>query len=329
MPTASRLAGEYTETELHRAQIETASRPCSSLKELAEQLAEHRSALAQAAQPQGIRVVALGTFPGSMGESGRLITEKHRYEAMLEANSLIAREQLICGCHVHVTVEDDRDRVRVLNQIRADLHCLIALSANSPFWEGEDSGFSSFRTEVWTRWPSAGPPGYFADIEHYSQLIDQLVRAEVILDEGMAYWDVRLSRQYPTIEIRIADVGLEVRDSVTIAGLARALVMNCLRESDRGDDLRPELLRAASWKAARTAVRGDLIDPRNGVAVPAQDYFDALLTRLSPDLSESGDLHDIEEGIHRIMQIGTGADRQKAAAGDSSDLEAVVDLATL
>jgi carboxylate-amine ligase len=264
-----------------------------------------------------------------MGEPGRLITAKPRYEDMLETNTLIAREQLICGCHVHVTVESDRDRIQVLNQIRSDLHCLIALSANSPFWEGEDSGFASFRTEVWTRWPTAGPPASFANIDEYARLIEQLVAAEVILDEGMAYWDVRLSRQYPTIEIRIADVGLEVQDSVTVAGLARALVMNCLRQP-RGDEaVRPELLRAASWKAARTGVDGDLIDPRTGGAVSASDYFDNLLARLAPDLSESGDLRDVEEGIHRILSAGTGADRQRTAAGQELDLGAVVELTSV
>ncbi len=329
IPAAQRLAGEYTEPELHRAQIETASRPCASLDQLAEQLMEHRGALAEAARREGILVVASGTYPGKMGRAGRLITEKERYEAMLEANSLITREQLICGCHIHVSVEDDHDRIRVVNRIRRHLHCLLALSANSPFWEGEDSGFASFRTEVWARWPTAGPPGAFSDRREYATVIGKLMRAGIILDEGMVYWDVRLSRQYPTVEVRIADVGLDAEDSVTIAGLARALVMHCVRTGGDSDDLRPELLRAASWKAARTGLTEDLLDPRDGVAISAPEYIDALLRDLEPDLSEAGDGDRLTQGIRQILASGNGAERQRSAAGGTPDLRAVIEVATV
>ena len=238
-------------------------------------------------------------------------------------------EQLICGCHVHVSVEDDHQRIHVLNRIRRHLHCLLALSANSPYWEGEDSGFASFRTEVWSRWPSAGPSGAFADRNEYSEVIERLVRAGVILDEGMAYWDVRLSAEYPTVEVRIADVGLDADDSVIVAGLARALVMHALRTNDEREDLRPELLRAANWNAARTGMTGELLDPHEGVAVAAVEYFDALLGDLDQDLSESGDGVRLTEGLRRIVTSGTGAERQRSAAGEAPDLQAVIELAAI
>lgn len=325
---AHRLAGEYTGPELHRAQIETASEPCASLAELAEQLTEQRRLVGQAASEHGVRVLATGTYPGKMGEAGRLITENARYKEMAAANPLIAREQLICGCHVHVAVADDRARIDVVNRIRRYLHCLVALAANSPFWEGEDSGFASFRNEVWSRWPSAGPPGAFDDPSQYRSLVEQLVSAGVILDEGMVYWDVRLSRRYPTIEVRIADVGLTVADAVTVAGLTRALVMDCLRAEEPLPDLRPELLKAASWNAARAGTGGDLLDPAEGVAAPIREYLSELLARLAPVLSASGDGDLVNEGIQRILVSGNGADRQRAAAA-AGGLPAVIEVAAI
>lgn len=329
IPDARRLAGEYVEPELHRAQIETASRPCSSLMELSEDLTQQRNAVAEAARNEGALVVASGTYPGRMGESGRLITDKERYETMAEVNPLIAREQLICGCHVHVSVEEDQDRIRVVNRIRRYLHCLLALSANSPFWEGQDSGFASFRTEVWSRWPSAGSPGAFEHPRQYWELVQKLISAGIILDEGMVYWDVRLSSRYPTVEVRIADVGLTVEDSVTIGGLARALVMDCLGATGPSIDLRPELLRAASWSAARFGVTGDLLDPGDGTTATASNYFSQLLTQLTLVLSDSGDGDLIEQGVNRILSLGTGADRQRAVSAGGQDLVAAVKLAAI
>ncbi len=151
---AETLAGDAAQTELHRAQIETASPPCETLDQLRESLAGLRARMAAAAARHDARVVASGTYPGEMGGEGRLITGKDRYETMAERAGVLADEHLICGCHVHVTVGDTDQAVRVVNRLRRYLPVLLALSANSPFWQGRDSGFASFRTEVWSRWPT-------------------------------------------------------------------------------------------------------------------------------------------------------------------------------
>jgi carboxylate-amine ligase len=326
---ARRLTGDQTQPELHRAQIETASRPSESLTDIANQLTEQRLGLAEAASRHGALVLASGTYPGSMGVPGRLITADDRYEAMAESNALIAEEQLICGCHVHVSVAGDDQRLAVLNRIRRWLPYLLALSANSPFWEGRDSGYCSFRTEVWTRWPSAGPPGSFNSPADYWALLDTLVASGVILDRAMAYWDVRLSNRYPTVEVRVADVGLTVRDAVVTAGLARALVTNSVMAGDPIVPLRHELLRAATWQAAKSGIAGRIIDPLDGSTRPATEALDLLLSELEPALDATGDGDLLHELIAEIRAQGTGADRQRAAFNASGNTDDVIALATV
>ncbi|HET6965520.1 MAG TPA: glutamate--cysteine ligase [Acidimicrobiales bacterium] len=323
---AESLAGDAAQTELHRAQIETASPPCETLDELRESLAGLRTRMAAAAARHGARVVASGTYPGEMGGEGQLITGKDRYETMAERAGLLADEHLICGCHVHVTVGDTDQAVRVVNRLRRFLPVLLALSANSPFWQGRDSGFASFRTEVWSRWPTWGPPGWFRDSDEYRRVVDSLVAAGVILDRGMAYWDARPSDRFPTVEVRVADVALTADDAVALAGLARALVVHVTEEDDAAEQLRPEWQRAASWLAARHGLDGDLLDPLDGTALPARRAVEMMLDRLGPTLDRLGDASPVTELVGAILAGGTGASRQRRAY-EHGGLAAVLDLA--
>lgn len=325
---AEELAGDAAQPELHRAQIETASPASETLGELQASLAELRVEMAAAAARQGARVVASGTYPGKMGREGRLITGKDRYQTMAERNALVADEQLICGCHVHVSVAGRDQAVQVINRIRRHLPVLLALAANSPFWEGGDSGFASFRTEVWARWPSAGPSGAFRDAAEYEQVLDSLVEAGAILDRGMAYWDARPSDRFPTVEIRVADVALTVDDAVALAGLARALVVQAGGDETAPTDLRPEWLRAANWLAARHGLDGPLLDPADGTTIGATDAVGRLLEQLSPTLERLGDRTLVADLVSRIVERGNGAARQRQAFA-SGGIDAVIDLAAL
>ncbi|HWE55016.1 MAG TPA: glutamate--cysteine ligase [Acidimicrobiales bacterium] len=323
------VAGADAEKELHRAQIEINTEPCSTLAELADRLTGQRASVAAAARDEGTSVVASGTYPGPIGEAGRLLTEKDRYRAVAGTNIVLAREQLICGCHVHIEVTDDEDRVRVVDRIRRHLPSLLALSANSPFWEGWDTGFASFRSEQWVRWPSAGVTARFGSYDRYRDVVDKLVAGGVMIDEGMVYWDARLSRTFPTVEVRVADVCLSVDDAVTVAGLVRALVLDALTSTDPDPDLRPEFLRGANWLAARHGIGGRLMDPADGSTTAAADHFGQLLDRLAPVLAMAGDEERVGAGVRRILSGGTGADRQRACSDGGRDLAAVIDLATL
>lgn len=325
---AEALAGDAAQPELHRAQIETASPPCETLDQLRESLGGLRSRMAVAADRHGVRVVASGTYPDEMGAAGRLITSKERYETMAERNAILADEQLICGCHVHVSVGDPDQAVLVVNRLRRHLPVLLALSANSPFWQGRDTGFASYRTEVWSRWPSWGPPGRFRDSAEYGRVVDSLVAAGVIVDRAMAYWDARPSDRFPTVEIRVADVALTVDGAVALAGLARALVVHAAEEDDAAEDLRPEWQRAASWLAARHGLDGDLLDAADGATMPARQAVEMLLERLAPTLSRLGDEVAVTERVGAILERGTGAQRQRQAYARGG-FGAVLDLAAL
>jgi carboxylate-amine ligase len=326
---AETLAGKKAQQELHQAQIEIASPPCRRLEDLAAELTNLRSKVANAARAHDTHVVALGSFPSEMGVAGELITAEDRYRDMARANAALARQQLICGCHVHVSIDGPDHAISIMNRVRRWLPTLLALSANSPFWEGQDTGFASYRTEVWTRWPTSGPPGQFSDIGQYEDLIDRLVKTEVILDRGMAYWDVRPSDNYPTLEFRVCDVVLSVEDAVALAGLIRGLVVQHSSEAGPITELRHELLRAASWRAARSGLSGDLIDPLDGSTKPARQAVEDLVNFVTPALDRLGETSAVQQSVLRILEEGNGADRQRRALEVSHDVADVIKLATI
>jgi carboxylate-amine ligase len=228
---------------------------------------------------------------------------------------------------VHVSVTDDEEGVAVLNRIRVWLPVLTALTANSPFWQGEDTGHASYRSQVWHRWPSAGPNDLFADASDYHRLIDGVLATDTVLDTGMVYFDARLSDKWPTVEVRTADVALRVEDTVTLAGLVRGLVETAAREARAGTpahDVRSEVLRVAAWRAARSGLTGDLVHPLTSRPAPAAEVLRAMVDHVRPAIADAGDEQRVDEGITALLRRGTGADLQRAVHRETGDLTAVV-----
>ena len=194
------------------------------------------------------------------------------------------------------------------------LPVVAALAANSPFWQGEDTGYASYRRLVWERWPAAGATEPFADEGEYDDAVAALVRSGILLDEAMVYFDARLSARYPTVEVRVADVQPEAADTVLVAMLVRALVDTAAAPPSGGVPRpRLELLRGASWRAARSGLSGDLVDAVRGTAVPALDLVARLVDHVRPALRANGDLAAVEESLARLVARGTGADLQRAS----------------
>jgi carboxylate-amine ligase len=238
---------------------------------------------------------------------------------MTEQFALTAREQLTCGCHVHVEVESRAEAVGAVDRMRSWLPVLLALSTNSPFWHGEDTGYASYRTQVWDRWPSAGSTEVFGSEAAYEALLDSLVGSGVILDRAMIYFDARPSERYSTVEIRVADVCLDLDDAVLVAALSRALVTTSAaawRSGQPADEIRPELLRAARWRAARSGLGDDLVDLSTGTPARAATMLGRLVSHVRPALEDAGDLPVVTAGIERVLRRGTGAERQRTAYRD-------------
>ena len=309
--------------ELKAQQIELGTRVCSDLAELSRELRHWRDRAEAAAVAVGAHVAALATSPVAVEP---VPTAGQRYDRLLEAFGQTARDVLTCGCHVHVSVADDEEGVAVLNRIRIWLPVLTALTANSPFWQGHDTGYASYRSQVWARWPSAGPNELFADAADYHRHVDAVLATGTVLDAGMLYSDARLSAAWPTVEVRTADVALHVEDAVTLAGLVRGLVETAARAAKDGEpppDVRTEVLRVAAWRAGRSGLTGDLVHPGTGRPAPAPDVLGDLLDHVRPALADAGDDRHVDDGVAALLRRGTGADLQRAVHERTGDLAAV------
>ncbi|PWI09964.1 carboxylate--amine ligase [Streptomyces sp. NWU339] len=320
------VAGEEIQLEISQAQIEVATPVCATLEEVGGHLLRLRHAVAGAAEKSGSRVMASGT-PPFREDTPVPITDQTRYKAMQRQAPQLVAEQMVNGMHVHVGVPSRGVGTEVLNRIRVWLPSLTAMAANSPLWEGQDTGFASWRTVVFDRWPVSGIPPRFADAADYDARVRRLLSTGVINDTGQLYWQIRLSESYPTVEVRCLDVQLRTEDAVMLAGLTRALADTALREVESGRppaEPAPEMMQAAMWQAARHGLNGDLIDP-TGRRRRAGDVVYGLLDHVGPALDAAGDTREVTSLVHRLLQQGTGADRQRQAFAEGG-LDAVVEM---
>jgi carboxylate-amine ligase len=324
LPVAEPAPVATVDTELQREQVETATAPCEELPRLAEQLRELRRRADECARSAGARLAALATSPLPVMPH---LTQQERYQAISRHLGLTCAEQLTCGCHVHVAVSSDEEGVAVLDRIRPWLAVLTALTNNSPFWNGVDTGYAGYRTQVWHRWPCTGPSELFGSAAAYHDRVRQLLGTGTPLDTAMVYFDARLSLRYPTVEIRVADVCSDVNDTVLLAALARALVDTAAAEWRDGvpaDPVCATVLRLASWRASRYGLDGPLAHPRSHQLSAAADVVEALMRHLHPALVASGDLALVGVLLERLLGRGDGASRQREVARATGDLSAVV-----
>lgn len=311
--------------ELQEQQLEAFTSPHESMSMLEAELRGWRVLASSAAAEAGARLLASATSPVAV-EPRRVRTP--RYDRLAERFGILTREQLTCGCHVHVSVTSAHEAVAVLDRIRAWLPTLLALSANSPFWQEHDTGYASFRNQALGRWPVSGPTDVFGGADRYREVVHDMVEAEVILDEGMLYFDARCSARHPTIEIRVPDVCLDVRDAVLVAALCRALVDTCAEEWVAGELPAPiptPLLRLATWQAARWGIGQRLLEPLTSRPLPAAEVVQRLLDHVGPALCRNRDEAMVARGIDRVFDHGTGAWLQRDVMRTTGRLTDVVD----
>jgi carboxylate-amine ligase len=321
------LGGDEFAPELQRSLVETNTPPCYELDDLGAHLRRLRTRLESVAEPHGLGVVAAGTVP-LVDLTGDDISAGARYEKMQHEYQLLVREQHICGAQVHVDVPDRDLAVQVVRRVAPYLPTLLAISASSPYWRGHDSGYASYRNMIWSRWPTAGPPGNVETAADYDAMVAELIASGTISDPGMVYFDIRPSAHLPTVELRVCDACPEVDDVVLIAGLFRALVAHAREDTDKGLPLpspRHELLRAASWRAARSGLEGDLVDLTGPTLVSPPLLLGRLVDKLRPQLEELGDWEQVVELSQATLSRGSAAARQRRVYGRRGEMADVVD----
>nr|WP_296064166.1 carboxylate--amine ligase/circularly permuted type 2 ATP-grasp protein [uncultured Actinoplanes sp.] len=325
----ARLDPQHFSAELHRSVVETNTPVSGTLDGLRDGIVARRRRAIEVAESLGLGLVAAGTVPLVDLES-LPVTPTSRYRRMLDDYQLLAREQLICGAQVHVGVPDRDEAVAVAQRITPVLPVLLAISASSPYWMGEDSGYASVRSLVWLRWPTAGDPGVLNSAAEHDELVADLLASGTITDPKMVYFDVRPSAHLPTVELRVTDSSPDADTVVLLAGLFRALVLRARQDHRAGlpaPRTRPPLHRAAMWRAARSGLEGDLLDlPRSPEPVPAAVAVERLVDELRPQLEELGDWEQVFDLSVRALSRGSSAARQRRALARRGRISDVVDL---
>jgi carboxylate-amine ligase len=314
--------------ELRTSQIEALTPVCRTLPEVRAELLRLRRAVIEAAEGEGAWIAAASTHPFSHWQE-QPITPKERYRRIVEREQQLAEEQVVFGFHVHVGLEDREAAIEAMNRARVWLAPLLALSANSPFWLGEDTGYASYRTQVWSRLPTTGPPAPFSSLAEHDALIEALVASGGAAEPTQVYWDIRLPEKLETVEVRVADVCTKVDEAVMLAGLSLALVRTCRDRAEQGEPYpktRPELLRTAHWVASRHGLDAELVDIELERTVPAREVIEKLLAFTCPALEEHGDWEEVSALVRDTLRQGNGARRQRRAYERAGRLEDVVDM---
>ncbi|WP_194293973.1 carboxylate-amine ligase [Streptomyces sp. RB17] len=326
----ARLGGPHVTPELSQSQLETVSGVCRTGVDVEAEVRRLRAGAAAAAAEHDCLLVPSGV--AVLGRSGPPpVLDQPRYRALVHRFGAVVHGQGVNACHVHVGVADREAAVRAVNHLRGWMPLLLALTANSPYSDGADTGYASWRSVVWSRWPSAGPPPRLHDGAHYERVVDQLVASGAALDPAMVYWHVRPSAHLPTIEVRVADVMPDATTTTAYALLVRALVghaVELVRSGEPAPDVPDLLLRAACWQAARHGSVGVLPATHTFDCAPMAvgRLIEELWKRVEPHLSRYGDDRRVGDWLSDVQLNGSGSTRQRRAAErHEGGLQAVVD----
>jgi carboxylate-amine ligase len=305
---------KFVSHEFLASQIERSSPVFSSMEQAEADLLAFRSRLAVAAAERGVVAASVGAPFQTSGWPE--VTDAERYHTVETEFRGLVTDHLINGLHIHTHVPSREAGVQALNRVRVWLPTLLALAGNSPFWHGADTGFASWRSVHMRRWSTIGCPPPFADEADYDRRIRRLVGVGGTYDIKTIWWNARLSEAHPTLEVRVCDAQLEVRQTMLLAALTRALVVTALSDADAGRapiEIAPELLDAALWHAARDGAEAKLLHPATSTLEPAEVVVDALLRYLADALDDSGDTERMRALLAQARRAGSGARRQRSA----------------
>ena len=320
------LLEEHVKPEMHQSVVELNTEVCHDTACAREQLRRLRRELALLAGRDGLEIASAGTHPFSHWMD-QLITSDERYATMVRDMQQIARANLIFGLHVHVGIPDREIAIQVMNQARYFLPHIYALSVNSPFWLGQNTGLKSYRLQIFERFPRTGIPDAFESLSEYEDYLKLLVATGCIDNAKKIWWDIRLHPFFDTLEFRICDAQSRVDDTIALAAMMQAVVVKLhklLRQNITFRIYHRRLLDENRWRAARYGLDGKLIDFGRGCEVDTRSLIHEILEFLAPEAAELGTGREIAH-IERILREGTGADRQITVWERTQDMKAVVD----
>ncbi len=317
---------ENVKAEMHQSVVETGTDICQNAADARAAVVKLRQELAGLAGRDGLKIASAGTHPFSHWLDQQ-ITEGERYKTIVKDLQQVARANLIFGLHVHVGIPDRETAIHVMNQMRYFLPHLFALSTNSPFWIGRNTGFKGYRLKVFERFPRTGIPEIFESLSEYEDYLKFLVKTNCIDNAKKIWWDLRLHPFFDTLEIRVCDAQSRVDDTIMLAALIQAIVAKLFKLSWQNltfRHYRRRLLDENRWRATRYGIDGKMIDFGKQEEVEARSLIHELLEFVATEVDELGSTRDIAH-VERVLSEGTGADRQLDVWNRTRDLRAVVD----
>ncbi len=320
------LLKERVTAEMHQSVVEIGTNICNNIQEAREEIKYLRKMIIGLAKDQNLKVAAAGTHPFSDWQD-ELITPNERYDKLIDEMRDVARGNLIFGLHVHVGIPDRETGMKLLNSLTYFLPHIYALSTNSPFWCGRNTGFKSYRSKVFDKFPRTGIPEYFETAHDYDDYVNLLVKTGCIDNGKKIWWDIRLHPFYNTIEFRICDIPMRVDETICLAALMQALVVKIYKLMSQNLNYQHYgrvLINENKWRAARYGIHGKLIDFGKQEEVPYFKLAEELLEFIDDVVDDLGSRNEVEY-IHQILKNGSGADRQLAVFEQTNDLKAVVD----
>jgi len=317
---------EQVKPEMHQSVVELGTEICQSIGDARSHVVELRSKLASLAAQSGLKIASAGTHPFSHWHD-QLITEGERYKEIVQDMQLLARANLIFGLHVHVGIPSRDTAIHVMNQARYFLPHIYALSVNSPFWVGRNTGLKGYRLKVFERFPRTGIPDAFESLSEYEDYCKLLVKTGCVDNAKKIWWDIRLHPFFDTLEFRIFDAQSRVEDTLALAALVQAIIARLyklLRQNITFRVYRRRLLDENRWRASRYGISGKLIDFGCEAEVETRSLIQELLEFVGKEMEELGSQRELAH-LQRILREGTGADRQLATWERTQDMKAVVD----
>ncbi|MEO8819873.1 MAG: carboxylate-amine ligase, partial [Ginsengibacter sp.] len=321
-----KILKDKVKAEMHQAVVEVGTDICQNIDEAFLDVANLRKTISNIAGDLGLAVGASGTHPFSNWER-QLITDHVRYNDIVKELQEAARSNLIFGLHVHVGMENREMAIHIANSARYFLPHIFALSTNSPFWEGRFTGYKSYRTKIFDKFPRTGIPDFFDSIETYDNYVKILVKTNCIDNAKKIWWDLRVHPFFNTVEFRICDVPLTVQETITLAALFQGICAKLykLRMQNLNFIIYPRMLiNENKWRASRYGIEGSMVDFGKESEVNTRVLIYELLDFID-DVTAPLGIRNTIGYVHKILEEGTGADRQLKVFEETSSLPAVVD----